>query len=245
MKKMLIGAALVVAVAVSAQAIVALNDTVGVMDTAGLLSGENAGNTKSFAEFTNDVAAAFAVDLGGVVDFNHGAFTPDEDGFTSAYGASAAQTLTAVADAGYSQLMIASFSSVNEPSDPNSLYTQSFSGGDPVVKLLLSGADIIELGFFANSRNGQTGDMVYTAEFSGGGNSALTQAMTGVAGDNFFLQFAAPAGETITALTIDGSGISGGNFFSTDDLGFIAIPEPGTLVLLGIGGLLVGLRRRK
>ncbi|MCP5535210.1 MAG: PEP-CTERM sorting domain-containing protein [Akkermansiaceae bacterium] len=82
-----------------------------------------------------------------------------------------------------------------------------------------------------------------TANFSGGGSATGTSV-----GNNgqTFIGFVAPSGESITSVSFTkSSGLSG--YGGGDDIAFatVAVPEPSSTALLGLGGLALILRRRK
>ena len=91
-----------------------------------------------------------------------------------------------------------------------------------------------------------------TANFSGGGSASLNSDAaeavhpTGALGDwDTWFGFEAPTGETITSVNITKQGLNN-NWIAVDDVSYIvAVPEPSSTALLGLGGLALILRRRK
>ena len=92
-----------------------------------------------------------------------------------------------------------------------------------------------------------------TANFSGGGSASLNsdaaEAAQGVGGANgdwdTWFGFEAPTTETITSVVITKQGLNS-NWAAVDDVTYIvAVPEPSSSALLGLGGLALILRRRK
>jgi hypothetical protein len=65
----------------------------------------------------------------------------------------------------------------------------------------------------------------------------------GVAGSGLFFGYQAPAGKFITGIEATRLNKSGNSFLALDDLAFVVTPEPMTLALLAIGGLMVARRR--
>jgi hypothetical protein len=64
-----------------------------------------------------------------------------------------------------------------------------------------------------------------------------------VAGSGLFFGYQAPAGKFITRIEATHLNKSGNRFLAMDDLAFVVTPEPMTLALLAVGGLLAARRR--
>ncbi|MEQ8784832.1 MAG: DUF1592 domain-containing protein [Pirellulaceae bacterium] len=92
---------------------------------------------------------------------------------------------------------------------------------------------ISELGVVVLSRRGQSGTVRVTAEFDGGRSQSIDVSLKeGPGADNTFVSFAAPDGETIRRLSLDGSGFSG-EYVLLDDLAFITRDEPSQDMVTG------------
>lgn len=92
---------------------------------------------------------------------------------------------------------------------------------------------IAEIGVVVLSRRGQTGTVRVTAEFDSGASKSIDVSLAEGAGkDNTFVSFAAPEGETIKRLAIDGSGFSG-EYVLLDDLAFITRDKPSEGMVTG------------
>jgi hypothetical protein len=66
----------------------------------------------------------------------------------------------------------------------------------------------------------------------------------GAAGSGLFFGYQAPDGKFITRVEATRLSKSGNSYLALDDLAFVVTPEPMTLALLAMGGLLAARRRR-
>ncbi|MCC5847637.1 MAG: PEP-CTERM sorting domain-containing protein [Verrucomicrobia bacterium] len=207
------------------------------------------------AEFTTNVADAFANNMGGVIDFESGSL-----GQQAHFGVDGSLRMTPTftgwggleSNNNNGRIPISGTTRLNGPSDGTASITfGSFSDalGNP-----LPGYKVSQVGITMIARDDRLWTGTVTATFSD-----LTTASYSIVGlgnygtpsdllnppEDTFLGFTAPAGQGITGISF--ARTAGGNFtLNADDLGIVAIPEPGTLMLLGLAlGTLLLFRRRK
>jgi len=232
---------------------------------------EHAGNSQTLAAFKTAVSNAFANDAGGVLDFQTGTSTTGLFHIAPSrpievlYGIGGSEMLTLTSavdltrqvshtDAAHQAIAISAGttgSPVNGTlhAQYGNAFTLTFTGGKPIR----------EVGVTALARNTYSdGTAFVTATFSDNtidARSILGTALNDAGDEDTFLHFLAPTGTSIASLTFNGSGIIPlgpsphlKQRILVDDLGFIAIPEPSTLMLLTTGlstlGLIVYRRRR-
>lgn len=112
------------------------------------------------------------------------------------------------------------------------------------------GQGVSALGFCAGFRNDQqvfAGQALFT--LSDGSTVAIDLPALGIDSSHpndpeyIFLGYQAPAGLTITRVEASRTSLPGGAYASIDDLSFVMTPEPATLSLLALSGLLIARRR--
>ncbi|MCC6679434.1 MAG: hypothetical protein IT445_00880 [Phycisphaeraceae bacterium] len=210
-----------------------LND----VDTSATFDGPN---TMSLATFTSLVAIAYNGNYGGVIDFDNGSLT-DGNTIDARYGISQANniTITDAAGTGNFTAPTTSPSTAISGSNANSALgrttnNHAFSGNsfyftfNPADQVVAVGATILSNLVIFGSGVGNVGGIAryndstssgYTYSNVGNGNGA----------DDTFWGFKAPAGKYITRFELS---ITNDVYVGLDDLGFILIPEPASLLLL-------------
>ena len=108
------------------------------------------------------------------------------------------------------------------------------------------GQGVAALGFCAAFRNdirNAAGQAIFT--LSDGSTASIDVPAIGGSVDdhNLFIGYQAPAGLTITGVRTTRMGAAT-DYPGIDDLSFVVTPEPMTLALLAMGGLLAARRRR-
>ncbi|MSU57254.1 MAG: PEP-CTERM sorting domain-containing protein [Pedosphaera sp.] len=220
--------------------------------------GANAANVISVGAFTPQMLAAFNSDLGGVFTFDNVAVNANVTTVSLSYGTVQSKSLT------LGQGSPGTLTSVNtifsEPISSDQVGVKNISAFTPDFTFVFSsfannfGAPdlgVTEFGFTFLSQGISSpvnyGLLKATASFSGGGTvtAAAVVNTTRTNGDTFY-GFSAPAGQTITQVTMP-VGVTGDAFI--DDVGFTtqaATPEPTTVALVAVGaiGFFVSRRRR-
>lgn len=207
------------------------------------------------AAFTSDVAAAFASNMGGVIDFESGAFsdTSARLGVDHSLGLNISYTgFSAFAGAANGRIPISGDNRLNGDRSGSIVFGSFF---DVATSNPLPGYRISQVGLTMLAReNPRDWTGTVTATFSDLTTASYSISQLGGYTDedpplanppeDTFLGFTAPTGLGITQIAFNQTG--GGTFtLSVDDLGIVAIPEPGSLALVGIAlGSLVIFRRR-
>ncbi|MHC5033539.1 MAG: PEP-CTERM sorting domain-containing protein [Planctomycetota bacterium] len=254
MKRIQIVAAMVAAgvvLATAAAAPAATLGTVGVYDStsnSNSVDSEAPGNSSTLADFTTNVATAFAANGGGVIDFTTGwDGDPGPTTWTVTYGAGESKTflLTSPNTTNQRGLQVRADDAwdTNEAISGTS-YGVDLDGNvnkhpDHVFRLdfhtfSTSGEGIVELALTALSRDGYGGSGVtftFKAFFDDATSATIVDVVTGGQSvDDTFFAFGAPTGKTIVALEATGTPNSElGHRLNIDDLAFItsAMSEPG------------------
>ena len=199
----------------------------------------------TLAAFKTSVLAAYNNDLGGVIDWETGVTAAASGGpspnnyltsVAATYGAGGGNTLVL----NFDHTMALFTNDINgqvqvlsrQGAWHNALVPDG--GNDPVgleYSVAFSGADVVELGMAIPSRStyGVSGvDFRATAAHSGGGSEVVDFTVGGTPGTgDTFLHFTAPAGQSITAVSVAYLDDNGQNLANgqrrpiLDDLGFI------------------------
>lgn len=217
----------------------------------------NAGpaNVITVSLFTTQMSNAFNADQGGVFNFDNVAANANLTGVSLSYGTSQTKSLTLGHGSGN---LFSAITTLSEAVSGDQMGVKNISALDPdftfVFSSFANNAGAADLGVtrfgFTFLSQGISNAVLYgslqaTATFSGGGwvTAKATVNNTRSLADTFF-GFAAPAGQTITQVTLP-VGVTGDAFI--EDVGFITmpIPESSPLLLLGMGALVAAHRRRR
>jgi hypothetical protein len=232
--------------AASAVSAAVMVSTTGVYDELTTVNSvdRNAGSITA-AQFTADVAAAFAADLGGVIDFDDAGFENNNTGpITADYGLTDSSTISITIPNTFNSQSSSTISQIS-----GSDYFLNSSATDLTTTFGFDGQGVTQLGFTVLGRSsGVDSTVTAVATYSDLSMSStlsadFTSDSTFATQDTFY-GFAAPAGLTIDSVVINYTG-TGDTRRGLDDLGFITvIPEPTSALAAaaGLGGLL--LRRR-
>jgi hypothetical protein len=205
-----------------------------------------AGSNVTLAQFSLDVAAAFAANNGGVVTFDDGGATPDTAGdqfFTATYGVaqSASLVVTRIDSANF-------FNNNNNNAPALSGSATTNANGN---YLGLAGAapwaasfsrPLEQWGVTAISRNAERRG-VLTINLTNSTSVAFPEETIGAVNDDTFFGYKAPAGVGIASVSWN----DGGSGFSRfDDMAFIVgVPEPAAAALAAMGLLCLRATRRR
>ena len=219
--------------------------------------GANAANVISVGAFTPQVLAAFNSDLGGVFTFDNVPVNANVTTVSLSYGTGQSKSLTL--GQGSPGTLSSVITILSEPISSDQVGVKNISAVRPDFTFVFSsfannaGAPdlgVTQFGFTFLSQGIASpvnyGLLKATATFSGGGTvtAAAVVNTTRTNGDTFY-GFIAPAGQTITQVTMP-VGVTGDAFI--DDVGFTtqAAPEPTTVALAVVGaiGFFVSRRRR-
>ena len=209
-------------------------------------------------QFKLDVAAAFTLNRGGVINFDlpNGANANALNNGTAieaSYGAAPGKVISITPNVLLNHTSFSSLTPISGvagasrgiiPSVTNqnslTLNVGTITGGEP-------GEALTQVGFTILSRN-TTVTTTASVTFSGGGSTVTAIAFpSGTGSNDTFVHFAAPTGESITSISLDFAGPSADSRLGVDDFGFITspVPEPGSLAALAVGAGATLLRRRR
>lgn len=202
------------------------------------------GTPVTFTTAKTDFAAAFANKTGGVLDFESG------NGFTGNFGAGATDAVTVSFDGGATNaLKLYRTDTVGASMNPTSNFayasgTQVLGFGTNQNPTLTFDRPVSEFGITAVARNSyRKVTLTYNLVNLSNSSDTLTDTTSTDATNNtnsIFFGYQAPSGYGITSVAV----ASPDGYVRFDDLGFVSVPEPTSLALLGAWALL-GLRRRR
>jgi hypothetical protein len=215
-------------------------------------------NVVTVGQFSPLLTAANGIGLGGVMDFDVTTEnTVESTELRYRYGLGGEKSISFNSLTGYSGV-IATNGTARTPVSGSRFLNKYLGGsfqndygytiGTPTGTFLPE--TVVALGFTVLSRSTSEtsgivnfGNVVATVELSDGSliQAARTINELSGAGDTFY-GFVAPTGLSINSFTIDIAGTA--NFAGLDDVAFITVPEPTAFAALGLGGLLLGRRRR-
>lgn len=211
------------------------------------------GNPNDIAGFTDLVATAFANNTGGVIHFDGGTGN-NQNQLDVTYGGGKTFAITTNGNNSNNNFNIGPFSSMSEISGANGLLPSStatnifrFTFGT-----ISTGETISSAGFTLLSRD-SFAQGVLVEWFLNGSTTVVAAsqpiAMAGAQGtDDTFFSYTAPEGSRISSFRISydtGGAYGSDERLAIDDLSFITIPEPSSILLLGVASAsLLGRRKR-
>ncbi|MFA7236424.1 MAG: hypothetical protein WC058_06140 [Phycisphaeraceae bacterium] len=261
MKWTLVACGMALAITGSVNAAPIVGELVGVFDPPGDDTISAYAGSLTVADLTNwktTVATAFTNETGAV--WNSGLTTPlkpdgtspfvsqlfGADGAELPYGTSKVLTLKNVGAADWSINM---FSSANRTSGFAHLDPNTVTAATTALSLTLSGGGLATgeyvnaVALALNGRSGAVGIVTFTATFSDNSTQALAFGGPLAFGTSGFVLFNAPAGLGITQIQYSSTTTRQNPI---DDFSFTtAIPEPATLGLMAISGLLMAGRGKR
>lgn len=241
---------------------VVISNTVATYDSTSntnTVDGSATGSTGTAAAFAAVVAAAHAVNNGGVVNFEEANYVPAanpavDTAYAFNYGAGSTRTLGVT-----TSVVIDPVTNVNPSSGTISaisgsgVLTNQTSGATDITFTFEPGADRVlsDVAFTMLSRTNYPAagfDFTVTANFLGGGTQVQTANIGNTKGtDDTFFWFQAPPGVSIASIVVDGP-VSSTTNAAFDDLAFVtAVPEPASAAAAGIAavGMLAARCRRR
>jgi hypothetical protein len=250
MKPLFIGVSTIVFSALHASAAINLITT-GVYDEAVNTNAVDAtapGSSGTLATFKTNVATAYANNTGGVITFDNivmppssgGTFTQDSS-LSVTYGLSASNILTITHNSTGGDFQFQENTAVGTAISGASYLRNAGPGAGVGSHNYIFSTALTELGFTILSRSGAR-TVTATVTYENGQTASLTDTMAnGVGVDDTFYYFTAGASPIKSLFLVSSTNTE---FFSIDDIGFITVPEPSSM-LLGAVGMLALFRRRR
>jgi hypothetical protein len=242
MKSILPVAGLLAASIAAAPAASIVVNTVGVINTNGHTIVDTPGSMSSIPSISNtgfasDMTTAFANNTGGVWNFDGTSFNIGVgETVTLNYGTSLANSLvmtlggTNAINTGFITTAEATSGTQGLGLDSNAS-TRTFTLSTP----------LLTLGMFIGNRGDSSRISTLTVTYQDNSTATVTGAHMGpTAGSNYFQGVSGTLANPIVSFSL-----AQNNFVRYDDLGFVAVPEPSSALLLGLVGFGAVIRRRR
>jgi hypothetical protein len=146
----------------------------------------------------------------------------------------------------YHQLGTVGGTSLNGPFHGDAAANPALNWFKASIAVSEPGKGVSAIGFIVDARDDQnTQNGHFWITLNDGTEVQIPYAtFGGAAGQGLFFGYEAPTGKFITGIEASRANKSGNSFLALDDLAFVVTPEPMTLALLAMGGLLAARRRR-
>lgn len=231
MKSTLASIGILAASIAAASAASYVDDTVGVVNANGRVVLEATGNSLTLAQFTVDMATAFANNTGGVWDFDGTAFSVENgETVTLNYGTSLNSNL----------VLTLSGNNINQSFQGGEATSGSAVlglGGDATTRTFTPDKPLLTIGFINTDRGDASRIPVLTVTFQ----DSTTASTSGANADNWYFHgLSGTEANPITSFSI-----SQNNFVRYDDLGVVVVPEPSSALLLASAGIGLAAQRRR
>ncbi|WP_169977350.1 DUF1592 domain-containing protein [Tautonia rosea] len=177
-------------------------------------------------QFRREIASAFETSHGGVFDAETSSLVlPTGSGLSVAFGPDGGRSLQLTGDA---DLWLASFTTAEESSGSTLLTNHTKGEKRFTIRFKVQDEPSSEgptaLGVVVLGRALAGGVVAITAHVRGGASTTLEHTVAEGPGGNTFFSFQAPPGETIEALTVDGTRFTG-DYVLLDDIAFLTPPH--------------------